>query len=107
MRALFAPYGFVETVRMRSIAIAKPMPRRAGVLSQQFHPQRDTCNGKRECIGVAVFACLCVCVRMRSIAIAKPMPINYLTYYHIIDFSYNKPQHTNTPKQIIHTIIIC
>ncbi len=43
-KALFKECGEIESIRFRSIALAKPMPRKIGYITKQFNTNRDTFN---------------------------------------------------------------
>lgn len=43
-KALFASIGTVASIRFRSIAFSKLLPRKVAFISQQFHSKRDTVN---------------------------------------------------------------
>ncbi|KAG5363594.1 Nucleolar protein 12 [Yarrowia sp. B02] len=43
-KALFAAIGTVASIRFRSIAFSKLLPRKVAFISQQFHSKRDTVN---------------------------------------------------------------
>ncbi|KAJ3157397.1 RNA-binding protein 34 [Geranomyces michiganensis] len=44
LKAMFSPHGAIESIRFRSIARNKKMPRRAAFITKDFHPGRETLN---------------------------------------------------------------
>ncbi|KAJ1982589.1 Nucleolar protein 12 [Dimargaris xerosporica] len=44
LRQLFRQFGPIESMRFRSVAFSKEIPKRAAFLSQSFHENRNACN---------------------------------------------------------------
>jgi len=44
LKALFKKYGTIESIRFRSVAFSKNLPKKIAFITKEFHPERDCLN---------------------------------------------------------------
>jgi len=44
LKALFKPYGDIESIRFRSVAFSKNLPKKIAFITKELHPERDCLN---------------------------------------------------------------